>query len=189
MELSITGNTADEIRQKVFGFAMAFGIEAHIEGLKQTQFALGEGPTKTITEIATRQEEAAQIAETVTEVAELQVDATVIEPEAKAPKKRVGRPPKHLAKVEDAEPIAPSVTPVSATPATEVTEVTTPVSTPSTAVTREDAMAALKRVSAAGGKGIPAAREVLAKFGAVRMSEVKEADIPAFIQACDAMVG
>jgi hypothetical protein len=102
---------------------------------------------------------------------------TMPAPVTDKPERRTTKKPKE----EKVETTAAASEPTAETP-TLPTSQSTPVSKP---VTAEDLRAALAKVAGENSQNIEKAREILGKFGARKMSEVKESDYPAFIAACD----
>lgn len=95
-----------------------------------------------------------------------------------APVKPRGRPAK--AKPETTEPVAE-------TAAAEVVAEVAKENVLAAKVTNQDVMEALKKVNST--KGLNTAREILGKFQAQRLSEVKETDWAAFIDTCEKACG
>lgn len=102
--------------------------------------------------------------------------------EAPAEKKKPGRQQKAAATASEPA-FANGKTTVTPAENELFSEATPPPAAPVTPpATQEQATEALKKVNSA--KGLPAAREILLKFGANRMSELKSEHFGAFVLAC-----
>ena len=94
------------------------------------------------------------------------------------PPKKTGRPRKEAAKIEQVTPVVPSVN-------AEPVELPEIGHGDAPAATVDEALAALQALNEK--HGMPAARQALAKFGAVRLSGIKDEDLGAFVKVCSEM--
>lgn len=112
--------------------------------------------------------------------------------------KKRGRKPKDAATAEtspieapalgekkDAPTETPAVAPTASEPTPNAT--TGPAATPSAKLTKDDVVKALTAVTS--NKGMPAARELLLRYKATRLSEIKEEEFAAFINDCKIVAG
>ena len=160
MKIEISGSTVTELKTKVFALAKEFGYE--VVG-SQMELPIAK-PKKS-------------------------VDA-----EDESPKRRPGRPRKPEEPEFQVEPKAEKPEPTKVTvqspePVTITIGEATPAQeeTSEKTITFDDTKEMLKKVS--GAHGIEKARQVLLDLGYSRISEVKEADYPKFMKACEAVLG
>lgn len=150
MHLTVSGNTAEELKQKIAGLAKAFGIE-----IDPNQMPLP------MTEMAVSIGDEAEEDEEVKHAISVSDIKKEIEDEAK-PKAKRGRRPKAAA----AEP----------------TSAPTPEPTPVASVPRDTAPDKAKVVDAlqklVGVTNMNVARDVLSRFGCIRISDIKEEQYP-----------
>lgn len=100
---------------------------------------------------------------------------------AEKPRNPRGRPRRQVA-----EPLPESAAPASEPEVTATPEAEAPASEPAqqSSYTLADIRGALQGVQAASPGNLQPVIDLLAKFGVARVSDVKESDYPAFVEAC-----
>lgn len=167
--LTFTGTPSEihaEMKEMLNHIANSVGTKAILAAN-----GLGEGPTKTRTEIEQRVEEA-----------NARIAAATAEPAAEPEKKRTRRTKAEMAEARAQEPIETKQHDTKAEePATAPSQnAAAPV------VNKEAVHAALQQVNVA--VGLPKAREILTHFKVNRMSELKPEDYKPFIEKCNEAV-
>ena len=171
MHLTIEGSSAEEIRDKIASLAKVFGVAAVGP---QIEIPLTD-PTAAGADKAAGAEEADDepAADDVEETSRIDMGVLKSKVAEDAPKKR-GRKPKSEKTESTPEPVAPEQ------PAAEV-----PAGATQAPLTKQDCVDALTQVTSK--KNLDAARELLTRFGAPRVSELKAEQYPAFIAECRAV--
>lgn len=186
----ITFETIDELREKVTELAQALGVAETLD-MKASH---GD-----VVAVKAKELEQTHSFDSQTQIEKVETKA---KPESKSEKPE-GKPKRHRrtrAEIEAAKMAeTPHVNGHDTEPDAEEVQsedVTTPkgaektpaqvMATHIVAPTKEAAVEALQKVNA--NKGISTAREILIKFSAQRISDIKETDYPAFIKECQGVL-